>query len=487
MKKQYLILFFVILGLGIIITFPSFANARTLDGYCTMHGGFFNTALLFLQNGRVFSALAFYIFNLIHFPFDSLNFISAIFTNIFLAFTIVKLYTVFQNILDLKEKYKKLVLLIALLTLFYNPLFTEVLILDESFIISLGILLMTLSVCRLLKKQGGIANYFLSLILMILAVLCYQGVAVYFFPLLILLMFTNKEITIFESMKKIGIGILMYGISFISNYCVIKIISSILHRSLSKTIELNIFNSVSVVIGDLMPTSFKYLFGFINVKIYYLITLIIFVLIIYKILKNESKKRNTYFLIILILANIMMPFIPNLFMGDVNYTAARMALTLGCFPSILLLFLIYFDVKFDYVILTLAFIVLIFFSYSINQNTSINIKRYKEDIKYIETINQEIKQYENKSHNKVKEIYIAKDLSVAYYYENFVAHNGANIRLLAVDWAMNCAFPVYTENKYIFKKMSTKDYEKYFKGKNYDEFDKKQLVFDNDKLYLLLY
>ena len=154
MKKQYLILFFVILGLGIIITFPSFANARTLDGYCTMHGGFFNTALLFLQNGRVFSALAFYIFNLIHFPFDSLNFISAIFTNIFLAFTIVKLYTVFQNILDLKEKYKKLVLLIALLTLFYNPLFTEVLILDESFIISLGILLMTLSVFRILKKKG---------------------------------------------------------------------------------------------------------------------------------------------------------------------------------------------------------------------------------------------------------------------------------------------------------------------------------------------
>ena len=52
---------------------------------------------------------------------------------------------------------------------------------------------------------------------------------------------------------------------------------------------------------------------------------------------------------------------------------------------------------------------------------------------------------------------------------------------------MECAFPVYTENKYLFKKMSNKDYAKYFEGKNYNKFNKNQLKFDKDELYLLLY
>lgn len=484
MKKQYLILFLVVFSLGIIITYPSFVNSHSLDSYCTIHNGFSNTALWFLQNGRLFSALAFYLFGFTGFPFDSLSFISSFFTNVFLGITVVTLYNTLQNNLNLKGNIKKSILIISLLTLFYNPLFTEVLVLDESFVIALGILLMSLSVCKICK--GGILNYILSLVLMILAVSCYQGAIVYMFPLLILIMFTNKEITISCSLKRIGIGLLVYGISFVANFGIISMVSSILNESLPKTVQLNIFENLSLVFGNLIPNAFKYLFGFINTKIYYLLVLVVLALIIYKIVKSDNKKRNIYFLIILVLASIFSSFVPNLFMGNGGYTAARMALILGCLPSVLLIYLIVFEIKYDYILLILSLIVMAFFAHSIHQNTMINFKRYKEDVKYIKSISQRITWYENESGNTVKEVYIAKDSDVAYYY-SFGNNNGANIRLLAIDWAMECAFPVYTENKYKYKQMSEEDYDKYFKGKNYDEFDKEQLVFDNDKLYLLLY
>lgn len=484
MKKQYLILFLVTLGLGIIITYPSFVNSHALDSYCTIHNGFSNTALLFLQNGRLFRALAFYLFNLINFPFDSISFISSFFTNIFLALTIVKLYSVLKVNLDLKSTVKQLILVVCLITLFYNPLFTEVLVLDESFIIALGILLMTLSVCKI--NKGGILNYIFSLILMILAVCCYQGVAVYMFPLLILLLFTNKETSIIESTKKIGIGLLIYGIGFIANFAIINLVSYILSDSLPKSVDFNIFNSILTVFSDLIPTSIKYLFGFINPQIYYLLVLIIVVLIIYKIVKNDNKKRNIYFIIALILTSIILPFVPNLFMTNGGYTAARMTLVLGSLPSILIIYLMSFEIKYNYLLLGFSLMVMTIFAYSIHQNTMINFKRYKEDVKYIKAIAEQIRWYENESGNTIKEIYTANDSNVAYYY-SFGNNNGSNIRLAAVDWAMECAFPVYTENKYKYKKMSKEDYEKYFKDKNYDKFDQEQLVFEDDKLYLLIY
>ena len=52
---------------------------------------------------------------------------------------------------------------------------------------------------------------------------------------------------------------------------------------------------------------------------------------------------------------------------------------------------------------------------------------------------------------------------------------------------MECAFNVYSNNKYEYKPMSKKKYNEYFKDKNYDEFDEESIVFDNNKAYILLY
>ena len=174
--------------------------------------------------------------------------------------------------------------------------------------------------------------------------------------------------------------------------------------------------------------------------------------------------------------------------SNANYTAARMTLTLMIIPSVFIIYIIsLFDItKFNYVLIGLIILIFSFYAFSIHQNTMINFKRFKEDVRYITKVSQRISWYEHKNKIKVKTIYYAKDTSVDYYY-SFGHANGANIRLLAVDWSLECAFPVYTENKYKFSKMSEEDYQKYFAFKNYNKFSSKQLKFVDDALYLLIY
>lgn len=489
MRKNIILLFLVVFSIGIIVTYPAFANSHTLDGYCTIYNGYLETALLFFQNGRIFSGLFFTFFDFLDLPVDSLSFVSSFLMNLFLALGITKLYFIFKENLKIESTIKKIILLICVFLLLYSPLFTEIILLDESFVIALGILFTVLAAERI--NKGGIFNYISSILLMIMAISCYQGIVALLIPIVVLMSSKiNSKEELKMSLTKIGVSVFSYLISFLANYGIIKIVFNVTGSGTSKIGNLNLLTNIDIIFNDLLPNSLKTLYGFVNIKFYYLLVIVLLAIALYLIGKNKNKKINLSLLIILVGACILLPFVPNLVMNsDSNYSAARMCLTLGIFPSVLLIYIIsLFEVNFKINCVCLVAIGLMFIltAYSIHQNTMINFKRYKEDVKYIKSITERIKWYENESGNKVKQIYYAKDTSVNYYY-SFGNANGANIRLLAIDWAMDCAFPVYSDRKYEFSKMTGKDYDKYFKNKNYDEFDKEQLKFVDDKLYLLLY
>ena len=488
MKKKIL-MFIVIFSIGIIVTYPAFAPSHALDSYCTIYNGYKETAAWFMQNGRVFSALLMWFYNLIHLPVDSMNFVTLFFLNLFLALTILKLYLFIFK--DSDSKLKQVIGLVGIFMLFYEPLLTEVLVFNEAMVFGLGILFVTLSACRL--SLGGIKNYIISLIFMILGVACYQGIACYFFLVLLLALMKDnidsKEKFI-SLLKKLGLGIVIYGLSFLASLGIIKLVFLSGLDVASKFGKFNITNNLIKVFTELLPNSLHYLFGFINFKYYYILTVALMIIFLYSFIKNNHKIIKLVLLLGILASAILMPFVPNLVMAEAeNYTAARMALTLGVLPSVLTLFILLnyeVNIKMQYVIGVFILCFMILSAYSIHQNTLINYLRYKSDVRYISSINDRIIWYQNDSGNKIKTIYYAKDTDVSYYY-SFGNANGANIRLLAVDWALDCAFPVYTNKQYKFKPMSKKDYDKYFKGKNYDDFNKKQLVFKGDTLYLLLY
>lgn len=488
MKKKIL-LFIAIFSIGIIVTYPAFAPSHALGGYCTIYNGYRETADWFLQNGRVFSALLMYFYNLVSLPVDSMNFVTMFFFNLFLALAILKLYLVFSK--NRENKIVQVILLVSTFMLFYGSLITDVLLLNEAMIFALGILLVVLAVDRL--AIGGIKNYIISLILMVLGVTCYKGIACYFFLILLLILMSlkidNKEKFI-DLLKKIGIGIIIYGMSFLTSLGIVQMANSVFGTEASKFGGFDLISNFVKVFTNLLPSSLENLFGFINVKYYYILVFIMVILIIYLFIKSDNKAIKVILFVGVLLSTIVMPFVPNFVMStDSNYMAARMALTLGILPSAFTLYILFnyeINIKWQYAIGVLTLLFMLISVYSIHQNLMINFKRYKQDVSYINSVVQRIGWYEAESDKTVKTIYYAPDTDVSYYY-SFGNANGANIRLLAVNWALDCAFPVYTDNQYEFKPMSDEDYNKYFKGKNYDKFDKKQLVFEDDTLYLLLY
>ena len=279
MKKKIL-LFIAIFSIGIIVTYPAFAPSHALDSYCTIHNGYIDTASIFLQNGRIFSALLMYFYNLVSLPVDSMNFVTLFFFKLFLALAITKLFWIFS---DKKEnKIVQGIILICTFMLFYGPLITEVLFLSEAMILALGILFVVLAAEKL--ALGGIKNNIISLIFMLLGVTCYQGIACYFFIILILILMSkgikNKE-DLINLLKKVGIGIILYIIAFFTSLCLVNFGTWLVGTKNSKYAGFDIINNMLYVFTELFPNSLKTLFGFVNVKYYYFVVFIIIGIIIY--------------------------------------------------------------------------------------------------------------------------------------------------------------------------------------------------------------
>ena len=304
--KKNIILFIILFSLGIIVTYPSFASSHALDSYCTIYNGYNDTAIWFLQNGRIFSALLFWFYGLVNFPFDSMRFLSSFFANAFLAISILCLYNKMNT--NLKDnKVIKGILFVSLFLVFYNPLFTEVLILDETCVIALGLLLLTLASIKI--YEGGICNYFLALVLAILGITCYQGIGGYLIVIPLMLFITDRDNNIKDIVKRFVISILIYGISFILNFGIIKLVSNIVSKNMPKLGHFDIVGNISLIINDLFPNSVHYLFGFVNINIYYAFVFILFVLCVYLIIKNDNKKNTTFLLILAVLSCLFLMYL----------------------------------------------------------------------------------------------------------------------------------------------------------------------------------
>ena len=492
MKKK-IILFFIIFCVATIITSPNFVPSHGLDSYYNIFLGYEDTAVWFLQKGRLFSALMFWIYSLVNLPFDSMGFLSAFGVNICLSASILIIYDFLEK--KTENNFVKLSILILSFTLFYMPLMIEVIMFDEAMIMGLGILMAVLAAKYI--SLGELKRYLLASLFMIISVASYQGMACFLIPILILFdavkFSKHDKIEILNFIKKLLIALIIYGIAFISDLIVIKIVANIFGEATSSVGNVNLVKNFHHIFTYLLPTGMKQLFGYISPKLYYSLTIMMFIYAIIGLIKNNYKLVNTLLLIGLLCSALLMPFVPNVVMNsDENYMAARTILTLTILPSAIgLLTLTKFNVNLKYscyFALLLSIIIVIIYSFLFYKNTRIDLERYRQDIAYLSSLHSEIKTYEEENDVTIKHIYYANDTDSAYYYLTGY-NNGANIRVMAEGWAMNCAVNDYISPKHnvTYEKMSEKKYNELFKNKDYKYFDRKQLHFENDTLFLLIY
>ena len=485
--KKNLLIFIILLSFGIIITYPAFPLSHALDSYCTVCNGYYNTADWFLQNGRVITYLFYLLFAFFKLPMYSLGFVSAFLANIFLSCAVLVLYNQIVKILKIDSVKKKIFVLVISFLIYYNPFITSLLVLDEFFVIALGILLLTIAAIKIYK--GGLENYLLSFLLGIVGICCYQGISSYFVLVLIILLFIDSSLNLKDHLKKILILIINFAVSFFTTYFIILFMENLYDKKLPKIGNFSLIDNITKIFSNYIPNAFKNYFGYVNyLGIYKIILFVLLIGVLVSIILNKNKTKNSIYSIFIILSCILVPFIPNIFMSStMNYTDARMILTFVSLPILLIfiMFVINSNKYINYISSVLLVILAFITVFSIHQNMKIDIRRFKEDSLYISKVYGEIDYYEMKYHKKIKKIYYAKDTDVSYYY-SFGNANGANVRVMAVDWAFECAMKNF-KNTASISKMSEKDYKKYFKDVNYDKFSNKQFVFVDDTLYLLIY
>ena len=488
--KNKIILFITILLFSIVFTISSITISHGLDSYCTMCNGYKNTAIWFLQNGRIFSYLFYLFFNIIKLPYDLLRVISVILSNIILTTTIILMYNQIKNNCQIKDKLYKILLIVTIFLIYYTPLTPSILVLDEAFIINLGILFLTLSSIFILKNS--IKNYLISLLLSILGISCYQGLSAYLFISLFILILSKEEYrnNIKFYIKKTILIISIYGLSFLSNLLIIKIVGAITKKDISKLGALSIIDNIKKIIIEFIPKSFKYFFGYINSKYYYILLLLTLIIAIVCVARNKDKLNNITLFILLVLSCSFASFIPNIFMNSSsNYIEARMALAITIVPVIIIMYII-ISFKMEkiiyYLLSSISICILITSFKSIYQNMNIDKQRYQTDIEYINNVVKNIKTYEENNLTYIDTIYYARDNFVEYYY-HFGNPTDTNIRIMAIDWALDCAISSSLNRKIEFNKISEEKYNELFKEKNYNDFSKEQLIFDNNILYLLVY
>lgn len=481
-KKNKVKIFII---MGFLFVFPFLAPHFALDSYTLVGGSYSNYAIHFLKAGRVVSSLFYYIFELINLPYNSLSVLSTIFSVIILGFAIKEFITLLKE-----NEYNSLSLILLYFicfTLFYNFMNMELFIFMESFVMFLGIYFIIKSIKYLLKKDKK--DKIKSLLFCVLSIFCYQGVLSIYIPLCLFFILNKDKLNIKDKIKSLFISLVYYGISFICSFLIIKLVSIFTKATEAKVSGINLIENITLI-PNLVKDTFSELFGLYSVKLFYLfvITLIIIMLLI----KENKKIEKLINIFLIIISCLIFAYVPNIFMSSSNnYIAPRMVGSIGIIVPILLLYIItnfkYETNKFSkYIII---FIVLFNFCYlgiSYFRNYNLSLKTYSRDQEYILQIAENIEKYQKENKVKIKNIYYGKDLFVYYHYDDGVS-NGFNYRIQAIDWAFCGYLDSMVDGKFNFYSMEKEELIKKFGIKDYNSFNKKQLIFDGDNLYILLY
>jgi len=488
---KYLITFLF----GCLITCILFIPSFNVDGICTKFNGYAKTSVIFLKAGRVLTYICYLIFDKINLSTEMLSIISIILSNLFLSISIIDFY----RLIKIENKKTNIILYLLSFFLIYNPFTIELFLFDEAFIMCLGIMfgIKAVSILNTDKRY----KYFISLLFASLCVMCYQGIICIFLPICFLNIVLNLKTKTFKlQIKEILIEfikvIIIYGLALIINFIIVKFINSFIVES-AKLGELNIFKNI-IHAFNFFTTTNKYLGGYISNKIYY-IFIFGFIISLLCCLMYRKKKGDIYYTLYIMFAiflAIATPFIINLAMKtSENYTAARMYISIGFTIPFLAIFCIkkfnILNIKYlNNIFICLICIYSIYLSYNYFYITKGGLDSYNMDIKYMEKIENKIKEYEKKTGNTVQNIYWTYDIN-SNFCNDVGFCNSYSYRFFATDWSGAASIGVLDTNvKTNYIPMNEKQKNKYFKdkiNKDYNKYSDEQLVFDKNNLYLLIY
>ena len=460
------------------------------DAYYVYAYGYDYYANHFLASNRMFSALILLIFKWLDIPFVTelsvmgvvLTFIMALSWFILYRF-VIKLIKKENSIL-----YNILIMGAAFIVVF-NMCTAEGLLFIEVGTMPFGILFAILGACILATDKK--LRYLISLILVTISGLFYQVTSSIFILLALVLIAIKHKGNIKLVVKDTIIIALIYAFAMIVNFVGVKIWDRVLGNEFRK-FEIP---SIATIIGTILKfgeTILIYNVG-IGPKYWYLILLAILTIIF--IVGMILRKKNYFMIleyIVLIILSVLVPLIPILAMPtNSQYIEPRMAMCFGSIIGILIIFLLaVVEVDKNKVLLNFLTImtVLNFVGNSIflvvaSSSTLITNQLDKFVAEYII---KEIDVYEANTGEEIKKIGVAFDKTYTMYYEGQPALRCFNVRSMGTSWAVKEVITMYTGKGY-GNATIPEEVSKEFLTKEWTSYDREQLVFDGENLYICIY
>lgn len=455
------------------------------DTYCLIYRGYFDyPSYYFLLDARLISALVCYLGGILHLPYDIYIIGSDIIGVILLSVSVFLLNRFMVKRLAISDRKKKVVLLIAIYVLIFNHTTVEYLLYPESAVMCLGILLITIA--SMIYITGNKYRYIKTLLLVLLATLCYQGI-VNLLPVLIamiLFLKDRKKLTIKNMiptylLEMIKIGII-FIISMLFSYGFTQISDMILNDTSSRL-------RMGASLIDIITLSKEVICEQFSLMPKYLSIIVMVITSIGLLLYSKNKLLLIHYLLT-VFSGYVFTLLPVLAWG---YLMPRMAMGVGAIMGISCVFLVSLleenKVR-DGMIMTLIIVYFLFNTINFIRNANEHIAANKIDENMGATIYALLKDYEEKSGNTVTKFSYRYDFEPTQYTVGIKPLFSLTERKFMVPWCIVEATSFYC-NKHFEKdlKMPEDIYDKYFNGKETNQFFENQIVFEGDIMYMYVY
>ncbi len=457
------------------------------DTYTVFTDDIDNRITHFCSCGRFVSGLYLYFVRKV---FDIGNrgtyFISYFMAIICMSISLYKLYNIIRS--DISNN--TVISVLTTIMIIINPFSIELFLYIEKGIIILSILLCILAIEQIIKyfKEKSKIAIFWGIVFMTISNCCYQGTVGLFFGIsLIYIIKYSKNIS--EFIKNNVIVVIEYGIPAIINFLIIKFMA------INSRVSGNIIFSDSIKkIIDGTKSMLFYSYGILPKFYFITMIIILLVFIIYKsfIQKSSIKEKilNILGIIYIILGLLAVTIMPQL-LQDTNsiWFVARSSYPMGAILGIMLLYiLLNIDLK-KLDKLFLIAIIIIFLSIQFCSFMRFSIDNYignymdKTITLNIESI---IEEYELKTGEKVDSIAIYRDSVRQYTYPELKMSGDMNIKAYSADWCIPGIIKLYT-NRNLKIVESREDLNEKFLQKNWDYFDREQIVFDHNVMHICIF
>lgn len=449
-NKRNIILFVILFIITIIIFYPFLIGHYATDTYNISNVGYKNYALnWFLKDGRIFSYLLTFIFSILNISINNFSIISLFLALLISIISIIKLKDIINQYKTDENKFNFIITAgISYITIF-NFMYLENLYFIESVIMSVSILLIIIASDNLVRN--GKKGFVINIILIILAVFCYQGTIGFYLALVLLLSLvynkTNIKAVIFDILKVV----LTMAIAILLNILMVNVVTKITGITQTRLGSISsIFSNIIYIIQNMWLILIDSI-GLFPKYLQLIFVISVLILSTIYILKNKNEKKSNIIKFVILILIIFASGFVTYVLSLTSFFTGRLRFSIGALIGLMFMYLylttkIFNDKIFKYIMITILYIYILTtisqYIIIMSDSKKVNVQE-EQNVNEIATYIDEYEKKNNISINKIA-IGIEKGQSDKTYYDNIKSKNILTYNALKCDWSVDGVIYFYS-------------------------------------------